>query len=90
MRKLLSSLMTAATVVPLMATMFNEQLTWNADRFYAPEQELVEHSGKTYSINKEYNALLKQRHTDAKSGVFHEKAHKGNVKALSDFFSLVH
>ena len=90
MRNLLKSLLTVATVVPMMAVTFNNQLTWNLARFDAPEQEIVvDDDGKTYSINKEYNAELKSRHTDKQTAVYHTKGHKRNVRALTYFFGLV-
>ena len=79
----------AASSAFLLAATFNAQLVWNADKFYAPQQEVVQFDGKSYSINEEYNELLKSRHTDLQTKAYSEGGHKSNVRALSRFFGMI-
>ncbi len=70
----------------MMAAMFNNQLVWNAAKYHAPEQVIVSQGSAKYSINKEYNEVLKDRHTDKDNGTYFIDSHKGNVRALNSFF----
>lgn len=79
----------AASSAFILASFFNSKLVWNLEQFDAPEQEIVFIDEKPYSINKEYNAEVKVRHTDKISRKFYQQSHEGNVKALTDFFNLV-
>lgn len=89
MKHLLRYITAAASSAFVLASLLNSQLIWDKDQFYSDPTETVKIDQDVYTINTEYNDVLRDRATDKVKKVYSQEHHEASIKVLSKFFRLV-